>query len=67
MASDKTSSSAEILSRDSKEVVSSMGRVVEVCEVSASQAAKSAASSNFTARFSRSGRVIRGPSVPEPS
>ncbi len=67
MAADKTSSSAEILSRDSKEVVSSMGRVVEVCEVSASQAAKSTAFSNFTARCSRSGRVMSGPLVPEPS
>ncbi len=33
MVSDKTSSSAEILSSDSKEVASSIGEVVEVCEV----------------------------------
>ncbi len=50
VASGKTSSLAEILSNGSKEVVFSMGKVVEVCEVSASQAAESATSTNFTTR-----------------
>ncbi len=63
----KTSSSAEILSSDSKELASSMGKVFEVCEVSTSQKAESTASPNFTTRESRSGRVLHGPSVPEPS
>ncbi len=53
MASGKNSSSTKILSNDSKDVVSSKGKVVEVREVSPSQVAESAASSNFTTRDSR--------------
>ncbi len=40
MASGKTSSSDEILSSDSKEGVSSLGKVAGVCEVSALQVAR---------------------------
>ncbi len=65
MVSGNTSLSTELLSSDWKEVVSSMGRVVKVCEVSSSQAAEPAALSNFTTPHSRSGRVMRGTSAPE--
>ncbi len=44
VASGKTSSSAEIFSSDLNEVVSSIRKVVEVCEVAASHVAESAAS-----------------------
>ncbi len=54
MASGKISSTTEILSSDSKEVV----------PLSASQVAGTGASSNFTTRDSRSERVMGGPSVP---
>ncbi len=57
MASSKASSSAEMFNSDSKEVVSLMGKDLGVCEVSASQVAESAASSNFTTQESRPGRV----------
>ncbi len=65
VTSGKTSSSAEMLSSDSKEVVSSMGKEVEVCEVSATQVDEFATSSSFATRERWSGRVMRGPSVPE--
>ncbi len=63
VASGKTSSSAEMLSSESKEVVSSMGKEVDVCEVSATRLAEFATPSGFTTRESRSGRVMRGPSI----
>ncbi len=67
MASGNTSSSAEILSSESKEVVSSMEIEVEVCEVSAAQVAELATFSSFATLENRSGRVMREPSLPEPS
>ncbi len=60
-----TSSSAEMLSSDSKEVVSSMGKEAEVCEMSSTQVAEFATSSSFATRERMSGRVMREPSVPE--
>ncbi len=57
MASGKASSSAEMFNSDSKEIISLMGNDLGVCEVSASQVAESAASSNFTTRESRPARV----------
>ncbi len=65
MASGNTSSSAEMLSSGSKEVVSSMGKKVEVCEVSATHVAEFATTSSFATRERRSGRVMREPSLPE--
>ncbi len=47
-----TSSLAEILSSDSKEVVSVLGKVVEVCKMVASQVVESAAPFNFNTHFS---------------
>ncbi len=44
-----TSSSAEIFSSDLNEVVSSIGKVVEVCEVSTTHVAESADSSTTSA------------------
>ncbi len=66
MASGKSTSSAEILSSDSTDMASSMGKEQGVCEVSVSQVAESAVSCNFTTRESRLGRVMYGSSVPEP-
>ncbi len=66
-ASGKTSSLAEIMNSRSKKVVFSTGKIVEDCEVSASQAAESATSSNFTTRDCRSENVMCEPSAPEPS
>ncbi len=54
-----------MLSSDSKEVVSSLGKEVEVCEVSSTQVAEFATSSSFATRERRSGRVMREPSISE--
>ncbi len=59
-----TSSSAEMLSSDSKEVVSLMGKEVGVCEVSATPLAEFATSFSFATRERRPGCVMREPSVP---
>ncbi len=61
VASGNTSSSAVMLSSDSKEVISLMGKEVEVCEVSATQVAEFATSSSFATRERRSGRVMGEP------
>ncbi len=58
-------SSSEMLSSDSKQVFSWMGKDVEVCEVSATPVTEFATSPSFATRESTSGRVMREPSVQE--
>ncbi len=64
VASGNTSSSAEMLSSESKEVVSSIGKV-EGCEISATQVVEFTISSSFATQERRSGWVMREPSLPE--
>ncbi len=67
VASVSASLLVEILSSDSKEVVSSLGKIIAVYEMPASPLTQSASSLNFITQDSTSGEMMIGLSVLEPS